>query len=65
MSLFKLHKKRNLIRNIRFKIIISENKIEMCKELQIKFTKKQQKLINRELFKINVYNKALNKIRNL
>lgn len=65
MSLFKLHKKRNLIRNIRFKIIISENKIEMCKELQIKFTKKQQKLIDRELFKISVYNKALDKIKKL
>lgn len=37
----------------------------MCKELQIKFTKKQQRLIDRELFKISVYNKALDKIRRL
>lgn len=65
MSLFKLHKKRNLIKNIQYKIIICENKLEMSKELQIKFTKKQQKLIDRELFKISIYNKALNKIRNL
>lgn len=65
MSLFKLHKKRNLIKNIQYKIIICENKLEMVKELQIKFTKKQQKLINREVFKISIYNKALNKIRNL
>lgn len=65
MSLFKLHKKRNLIKSIQYKIIICENKLEMVKELQIKFTKKQQKLINREVFKISIYNKALNKIRKL
>jgi len=65
MSLFKINKKRNLIKNIQYKIIICENKLEMVKELQIKFTKKQQKLIDREVFKISVYNKALDKINKL